>query len=355
MTTPPLLDPNLAAGLKRRFLPYAPHSLAALLPLRVQSVTVDDLPVTEDAVRVDRLRIRPHVVQAWRRVQVVFAMAPMDAALRELAKLGSPPPGMRYVLRVRCPDTRLRHTVTMLPQADALVGTITLSRDDVEGSVFVEAAAVLAEATKPADARANEELTWLARSPRWIVEVEEADVPAGGAFDFAWVDFADPKPEAPYRGEDAGHLARCPSALSHVVMRPNGPLVLINKHHETVATVLQSRGTVGASARLRDVLLGRVAVESWRTILLTAVHEVEGTGPSHDEAESAEIADLGEDHWTSNVLRHAAKVARCSRDELVRRLAEPSTRGGFLFEVSETLGKVGNETVRKLIEEMQAG
>jgi hypothetical protein len=186
-----------------------------------------------------------------------------------------------------------------------------------------------------------------------LIEVDETSGPAGGAFDFAWVDFSDPRPEPPYRGEDAGHLAACPDALCHVVVRPNGPLVLVNRRHDAVRGVLQSKGTVGVAARLRDVLLGRVAVESWRTIVSEAVTALESPGEGGPEDE--EVADLGGEHWTTAVLRHAAKSAKCSRDELVQRLRDPTERSGLLFVLSENLGRVGVDAVRKLVEEVQRG
>ena len=346
-----LQDPNVSKSERARFLPYLPHSLAPVVPLRVTRVEVDDHLVTEDALRAETCRVRPHVVQGWKRLNVDFELDDIDAQLRSIAF----PPGsndpVEHLLRVRCRETRLRKAVAMRRIGSSYGGTLTLSRDDCDGLVLIECLSARAtRASKPDPRLPSEEHTWIARSPRWIVEVDEGKGPAGGALDTCWVDFGQPTPAPPYRGEDCDHLRRCPDALSHVAIRPEGPLVLLNKRHQAVVRLLQCKGTVGIQARLRDVLLGRVATDAWRAILAAAIGEVSTDKDTNDDA--SEVADLGEEHWTTHVLRHVEKYLGWAPSEAMRRLGDPSTRNGHLFEASETLGKVGTETLRKLAEEL---
>lgn len=347
----PLDDPNVASGERRRFLPYPPHSLEPILPLEVRRIEVDEQDVTTEAIVAARCRIRPHVVHGWHRVRIEFALADFDDAIWSRAFPEAEELAVRHILRIRCPASRLRRAARLDRREDGYHGVVELSRDDVERSVQIEGAAVRARpARTPIPHRANEQFSWLARSPRWLVEVDATDMPAGGAFDFAWVDFGKPEASPQYRNEDAGYLVQCPDALSHVVIRPSGPLLLVNKRHESVVGVLSAKGTVGTRARLRDVLLNRIAVEAWRTILCVAVADV--TNDSSEDGDEA--ADLGDEHWTTAVLRHAAKVAKVERDEIVRRIAGAETRPGFLFHLAETLGRVGSETLRKLVDEVES-
>ncbi len=347
-----LQDPNVSKSERARFLPYLPHSLAPVVPLKVTRVEVDEHLVTDDALRSDACRIRPHVVQGWKRMVVDFELDDIDAQLRGLAfEPGSTDP-IEHLLRVRCRDTRLRRSVAMRRTEFAYRGTLALSRDDCDNLVLIECLSARAtRAAKPDPRLPSEEHTWIARSPRWVVEVDEGKGPAGGALDFCWVDFAQPTVAPPYRGEDCDHLRRCPDALSHVAVRPEGPLILLNKRHSAVVSLLQCKGTVGIDARLRDVLLGRVAAEAWRAILAAAVGEVSTDKDANDDG--SEVADLGEEHWTTHVLRHVEKQLGWSASEAMRKLGDPSGRNGHLFEASETLGKVGTEALRKLAEELR--
>ena len=127
-TLEPQLDPNLATGAKRRFLPYAPHALDAILPLRVRRVTVDDLDVTEDAVRGDRLRVRPHVVQGWQRVRIEFEMKDVDNELSEHAFPGGAPVPLRHLIRIRCRESRLRRSVALDREDSSYAGVTPVTR-----------------------------------------------------------------------------------------------------------------------------------------------------------------------------------------------------------------------------------
>lgn len=347
-----LVDPNVSKSERARFLPYLPHSLAPVVPLRVTRVEVDDHLVTEDAVRPESCRIRPHVVQGWKRLLVDFELDDIDPQLRSLAFAPGSNEPLEHLLRVRCRETRLRKAVALRRTDASYKGTLSLSRDDCDNLVLVECLSARAtRAEKPDPRLPSEEHTWIARSPRWIVEVDEGKGPAGGALDFCWVDFGQPTVAPPYRGEDCDHLRRCPDALSHVAIRPEGPLILLNRRHPAVVGLLQCKGTVGINARLRDVLLGRVAADAWRAILTAAVGEVSSDRDTNEEG--AEVADLGEEHWTTHVLRHVEKHLNWSASDAIRKLGDPGGRNGYLFEASETLGKVGTETLRKLAEELR--
>lgn len=352
MRLTPLLDPNVSKGERARFLPYLPHSLAPIVPLQVRRVVVDDHLVTDDALRAETCRIRPHVVQGWKHMTVEFEIADIDAALRALALPRSSTAPLEHLLRIRCRETRLRRAIGMRRVDASYHGTLHLSRDDCDHLVLIECLSARATRSDEADPRVPSEAhTWIARSPRWIVEVDEAVPPAGGALDFCWVDFGQPTVTPPYRGEDCNHLRKCPDALSHVAIRPEGPLVLLNKRHPAVVAVLQSKGAVGIEARLRDVLLGRVAADAWRAILDATVDAVSPNDGSRQTDE--ELPALGEDHWTTHVLAHVKKQLGWSASETISKLRDSNLRNAELFEASETLGRVGTEALRKLAEELR--
>ena len=118
----------------------------------------------------------------------------------------------------------------------------------------------------------------------------------------------------------------------------------------TLADVLKARGSVGTRARVRDVLLNRIAVDAWRTILAKTVQITgECFGDVLDEP-----ADLGDEHWTTRVLMHAAKQVKRDPDVLVNEFRDAYSSPSAFFEVAERLGKVGSDVYRKLVEAFES-
>jgi hypothetical protein len=183
-----------------------------------------------------------------------------------------------------------------------------------------------------------------------VLEVEPVEAPAAGAFDFEYVDFANPKPQGRYRGEDARLLRLIPFALSHVVIRPEGPLVLINAHSQELVELTLAKGTVGARARLRDAALKHVATTAWRAILDEALACCMRTG--EDGARSA--APLGDGHWSTQALERAAKESHRggTLDDLLEDLCSDELRPGLLAFLAERLGSISRDPWQKLLEEL---
>lgn len=343
------------------FLPYRPGVLSATLSLSITGLRVNGVDLTESAVLVDRMRIRPHGIDCWADMEVVASIPDPVETLHASAFPSGEAPPLFALLRVHCPATRLRLAVRMAPDGrGAWVARFRIQREDVERHVRIEA---VVTRSRPAE-RANEgearlRYALLARSQVWRVEVEEPERPGGSALDVAYVDFATPAVGAGYRGEDASVLRRVADALVHVAIRPEGPLVLINKRHPEVVDVLLAKGTVGLRARIRDVLLRQIATTTWRTLLVEAVARLRIDEASLDGApmddDPDDVADLGEDHWTTRILTHAGRVFAPKEADprlaLVEALADDGRRPGILTELGERLGKVGSDPFWRLIEE----
>lgn len=339
------------------FLPYRPGILSATLPLEVRRVRLDGADLTGATLKPERLRVCAYAVDDWDELELDLALADPTENVRRRAFESGDPAALIFLARLSCPTTLLRLAAALRPSEDGhWKGSLRLRRDDVERTAFFEAVALrAAPSTGERADEASFRHSLLARSPRWRIDVSEPPPPPGRAFDVAYVDFADPRPDGVYSGEDAASLRRTRDALSHVAFAPAGPIVLINKRRPEVTDVLLARGTVGLRARIRDVLLRQIATSAWRAMVLEAAARVDlefGTDPSADD----EAADLGDLHWTTRVLDHAARAlfpregAR-ARERLLAALADDALRPGTLFELSERLGRVGQDPVLRLIEE----
>jgi len=343
------------------FLPYRPGILSATLALSIVDLRVNGVDLTESAVLVDRLRIRPHGIESWADMEVTATMPDPTGALHTSAFPSGETPPLFGLLRVHCPATRLRLAVRMAPDGrGAWVARFRIRREDVERHVRIEAVVTRSRPSERAnDGEANLRYALLARSQVWRVEVEEPERPGGSALDVVYVDFTSPVVEAGYRGEDASALRRVPDALVHVAIRPEGPLVLINKRHPEVIDVLLAKGTVGLRARIRDVLLRQIATTTWRTLLVEAIARLTIGDAELDEArgddDSNDVAHLGDDHWTTRILTHAGRVFAPKEADpkaaLMDALADDGRRPGILTELGERLGKVGSDPFWRLIEE----
>lgn len=357
---PRLPDPHGPSN--ETFLPYRPGILAATLPLAIAGLRVNGVDLTESAVLVDRLRIRPYLIESWADMEIAASLDDPTAALHGAGFPSGEGPTILALLRVHCPATRLRLAVRMAPDGrGALVARLRIRREDIERHARLEAVVMRSRpAVAEQQGEASLRYALLARSPAWRVEVDEAERPGGNALDVVYVDFAEPRQESGYRGEDASVLRRIADGLVHIAIRPEGPLVLINKNHPEVVDVLLAKGTVGLRARIRDVLLRQIAGTAWRTLLVEAAARVHVSAASEiagasDDLDADEAADLGDDHWTTRVLSHAGRVfaprAADPRANLIQALADDGRRPGVLTELGERLGRVGADPVWRLIEE----
>jgi len=347
MTLP---DPNRPRGRTKVFLPYAPFALDPVVPVEVRRLEVEGDDVTAEAVDPGRCRIRPHVVADWQRAEAGLRVPDVRETVAEAAGLA--PDEVGFAGRVWCRATRWRGGIRFREEDGAFVAALPLRRADVEGLVEIDVSAVrTGEAAEAHPGRAAHAGSLLAAAPQWLLEVVPVESPAAGAFDFAYVDFRDPQPDGPYRGEDARLLPAIATALSHTVIREHGPLVLLNRGNREVVDVLLSRGTVGARARLRDVMLQHVASSAWRTILEEAWLACR---PSEEQPE--EWARLGDEHWATRSLVRAAKERHGTLDDPVQALLadlnDDALRPGLLHVLSERLGGADRDVFGKFVKEL---
>ncbi len=353
-----LSDPNRPPKSPRRFLPYRPHALDPTLPLEVASVRVDSSDETDAVLDPSRCRIRPHLVGDWELIEVAFRAPDLRAAVAERAGLKTAPASVAILGKLSCRETRLRRAIRFAPATDgeALEANLELDRRDVRDKVELQLFAVVRELPgKLARDLAHHEGSLLAVSPIWVIEERDLAMPAGGAFEVAYIDFKEPAPNGPYRGEDAPELRAIPDALVHVVFRPEGPLVLMNEHHPDLRLVLFSKGTRGWRARLRDLLAQRVAATVWRSVLTEAWQQVRPAEGFPDPDERS-WALLGEEHWTTRALDRAAQIRTRKDDEpipaLLDLIEDESSRAGILSRLSEELAHETDRSLPRLVEEL---
>lgn len=350
-----LPDPNRPIREVRAFLPYASECQSATLDLEVRELLVDGRAAPHEALSVNRRRILPYVEGAWSEVNAQLSVPLPDTDLLNdvLSDHDDRESSCELVGRVVCPETLLRQPLAFTRSNGHFIGHLELRREDVERAALLQVFLVRTRDASTSDpARALDAKARLAISPTWIIQAEPQEPPSTGAFDFAYVDFSNPQPVGTYDGQEAAHLRAIPHALSYVVYTARGPLILLNEHEPEIVEVLTSRARVGRTARIRDVLLGHVAREAWRSILLEAAHQWDSVGDSAVDGAGDGGAN---EHWAGRALRHAAKKHPLSTgmeaDDLAQQLMDVDTRPGVLSLLAETLGGDSRNTALKLIQE----
>jgi hypothetical protein len=261
-----------AAARRERFLPY-PYARAGI-DLTITSCRLDgtaEIPSDAEA-RLLELDV------PWNRADLGLAVrVPRDIVARVMPS-DEPAQHAEVVIVVRCAATFVRRAVRVpLTAVDAPVGAaLDLFRDDLAGSAYVTAYLVRRSALPSGSRYATVRGARLADSRPWELRADRTREPRGEYLEVRYRRFSDDK-ALPAR--DRGNL--------HVLQfDQEAPVLWINADHERVAAVLNSRGTVGRQARLREVVFDPIAHAVWTQLFLKAastyVRDEEATYPWED-------------------------------------------------------------------------
>lgn len=264
---------------RERFLPYAYERFG--LDFAIRACSLDDQSTIENFDSEKR------VVQLndfdWKRAELRVEVA-LGAGLpqRVLPAFEHKKPPVHVLVAVRCDRTRLRRGIELAPHAEKqglLEGVISLQRDELRGHAELVAYLVRSEhCARSVPGFAEVKGARLASARQWEVRVDTKPLGVGQYLNIRFNSFKDdPRMQA--------------GNLYWLDAERENPTLWLNSDETNLAEVLDSRGTRGGRARVRDVVFDMIAMGVWTQLFMRAALNAQAEdGPSGYE-------------WEENVLR----------------------------------------------------
>lgn len=274
-----------AATTKRlRFLPYRfdDHGLT----LRLERCILDgqrDVSASYDEER--------HLLDLssgrWRDAHVVVAMTVSEALLSDVfPDEERAAPSGRLAALVICKATRVRRALVLV---EGIVGAgvhradLELSVRDLRGAVEVTPVLVRTiDRPESDDGFAVTAGSRLATGLSAEIRIDASRPPNGEFLDIRYESF---------RTQGAPQFPR-PDALYQLDCDGDEPVLWLNLDHAAVCSALDSAGSVGRVARLRDVVFAQVAMSVWTRLFWRAARSVQLVGETVHEWEDAVLMRL---------------------------------------------------------------
>ena len=245
---------------EQRFYPWAHASHG--LRLSVLSAELDGRCVGPIPPRASALELGA----SWTRAELVLELrAPRRVVRRLVPKHERDAPPAAVLVTLRCDRSYLRERVGMQPwearEDERFIFPLSLAREQLAGSVELDACLVrTASAQQGSRGVASLAGMRLAGARTFTLIIDELEPRAGNDLDIQYRSFAaDPA--------IAGHLE---GALYRLELETDEPILYLNVDHEQVRPVLDSKGTRGPRARLRELLFERIEVGVWTQLVLRA-------------------------------------------------------------------------------------
>ena len=163
----------------------------------------------------------------------------------------------------QCPGTFLRSAVRATAISPETQIELSLRRDDLAGSVHVQAFLVRAEETRGVPGFATASGARLADSRPWELRVDRVREMRGEYLDVRYLHFTE-EATVPTRDWKNLYLLR---------MDQEVPELWLNADHERIVAVLDSKGTVGRHARIREVAFDQIAYGVWTQLFLRSARD----------------------------------------------------------------------------------
>jgi hypothetical protein len=303
------------------FFPYAFASEA--LSLEIAEVRIDRRVATRCVDREHRA-VALHEARDWATAQVtVMCSGTPELAAALLPDPEGASPEWRCHLLALCSATRLRQAVALEGSSHGpWSGTLALARYEVFGPVRIESVLSRgADARQRPTGRAFRMGARLATSARWTVQADEPRAAPGRYLSVRWEDFA--SSAIPALRDHADQVF-----FLEVSIGAQAPVLWLNSGIEELQAVLDSKGTHGACAAVRNALFDSIAQPVWMSLLMAAVEAID---EQFDEATDPAEAPLGEG-WHVAVLESRGSVIYRDLDErdaahrLAKELRDPGAR-----------------------------
>lgn len=262
---------RIAGARRERFLPY--RYGRGGVDLSIAGCTLDGTTQVE-------LEGDAHVIALegdWTRASLSVRVAVPAATLAEVGE-GEGASAFELAIVLRCPDTLVREALRVPLRAadDATTWPLELARDRLAGSAHL--IAYLVRATAHPSRRPLVRGARVADSRRWEIRVDEPRQPKGEYLDIRYKKFS----------EDEALPIRDRGNLYALDFDQESPILWINSDHDRVAGILDSKGTIGRTARLRETFFDHIAYSVWTQLFLKAsVDLIGGDGETTYEWQDA--------------------------------------------------------------------
>ncbi|NVB39846.1 hypothetical protein G6O69_18530 [Pseudenhygromyxa sp. WMMC2535] len=258
---------------EQRFYPWAYEGHG--LRLRVLGLSLDARPVELVEPNAASLELGG----SWDHAALELELrAPRRLVRRLVAASEREAAPVAVLLTLRCPRTHLRRRVALEPwpshEGERFELPLALARHELAGLVELDAH-LIRTAPLPApleDARlASRPGTRLAASRTLTLIIDQPEVRAGNYLDVQYRRFSK-DPSAP----DS-------RALYRLELQNEAPILYLNAEHESLRATLDSKGTRGPRARVRDLVFERIAASVWTQLILrVSARLVEDGEPAYD-------------------------------------------------------------------------
>ena len=265
----------------------------------------------------DGLAVRPDgVIDAFAEgpgiLQIDLSVKPAWADVESLIAAGeSPSSSTALVLIERSIASRIRRAH---PVDESGLVSLTLRRCDHRGEVEFTAQVVRTRPSPGDPGVASATGSALAWSDPVRLLFDEPDSPRGGSIEIRWVDFT----EDPLLHDR--HL--------FAVRIAERPQLLLNQAIPELYAVLESTGTTGAKARIREAVYMQIVHQTWSSLVGHAYCELQRVITDTDLWGLDAVEELG--GWMEVVLRDWAPELHpkeSDRDTALKRLVEDARSG----------------------------
>lgn len=281
---------------EQRFYPWAydDHGLR----LRVANLSLDGRPSEAGDPR-------PHSVELggdWTRAALELEVrAPRRIWRRLVSEHERDVPPLAVLVTLSCARTYLRRRVGLRDWATVEGGrarfVLALDRDEFAGFVEIDAHLIRTATARddPGEGAsvATRPGTRLAGSRTLTLIIDPPEVRTGNYLDVQ------------YRRFHAEPSAPDPRALYELELEGEAPILYLNADHEALRPTLDSKGTRGSQARVRDLLFERIAAGVWTQLVTRACMRLVDDG---EPAYAWEQAVL--DQWLPRLYPDQAPDAR---------------------------------------------
>lgn len=220
------------------------------------------------------------------------------------AELADPPLDVRVVYR----SIESRKRCVLSVSGDGIYeGTLSLRRQDWRGAVEMQALLIR---TREGDGLpagfASARGALLAWSAPGRVLIDEPHQPPGGQLRVRWEDFA--SSSSHWRRQHAGDLFALDTT-------EDPPVIFLNLGIPQAYPVLQSAGTRGPKARIRDATYSMIVHQVWSSLLSIALAELAATSVTPGEEDQDPEDRLGQiADWQQGIIRDWSSYLYPDRD-----------------------------------------
>jgi hypothetical protein len=249
------------ASRRERFLPY--RYARSGLELSIERCRLDD----RDEVAPDNEACAIELDVRWTTATLDVRLELPAETRDSLLAPGTPADAIDALVIVRSPSTFFRSAVRVPMRRARATLSIVLERDQLAGLAELMAVVVRTTDAQRLGAHAQEYASArgirIADSRTWQLRIDRVQEPRGEYLDIRYHPFST-EPTVPARDHGNLYLLR---------LEQETPELWINADHERIAAVLDSKGTVGRHARLREVAFDLVAHGVWTQLFMRAARD----------------------------------------------------------------------------------